>query len=152
MAKLTEEKRAQIVEILNQTLADVVVLYVKTRNFHWNVEAPNFYELHKLFESQYETLDDNMDNIAERARALQGRAAGSLAEYLKIARLKEAKGKPDARKMLAELLADHEAVANQLRKDVETVGDLGDVSTEDFLTGLIEGHEKMAWMLRSSLR
>lgn len=152
MAKLSEEKRVQIVEILNHTLADVVLLYIKTRNFHWNVEAPNFYELHKLFESQYETLDENMDDIAERARALQGRAAGSLAEFLKIARLKESKGKPDARKMLAELLADHETLANQLRKDVDTVGNLGDVSTEDFLTGLIEGHEKMAWMLRSSLR
>jgi starvation-inducible DNA-binding protein len=76
-----------------------------------------------------------------------------LQEFLKLTRLKEQAGKnPDAGGMLAALLADHESVIRSLRKDLETADKLGDAGTNDFLTGLMEQHEKMAWMLRSYLR
>lgn len=149
---LSDKSREKVVGILNALLADEVVLYVKTRNFHWNVEGPSFSEHHKFFESQYEALDEIMDDVAERARALDGRAAGSLAEFLKLARLKEAKSGLSGEEMIAALLADHEAVVRQLRSDVEAAGAAGDAGTNDFLTGLIESHEKMAWMLRAYLR
>jgi starvation-inducible DNA-binding protein len=58
--------------MLNRTLGDTVLPYVKSRNFHWNVEGPQFSELHQLFERQYEQLDESMDEIAERAGALGG--------------------------------------------------------------------------------
>jgi starvation-inducible DNA-binding protein len=94
-----------------------------------------------------------VDEVAERARALDVVSAGSLEEFGKLTRLKEQAGRnPDAPGMLAALLADHEAVIRTLRADVETVGDLGDAGTNDFLTGLMEEHEKFAWMLRSYLR
>ena len=54
--------------------------------------------------------------------------------------------------MLSALLADHESVIRSLRKDLETADDLGDAGTNDFLTGLMERHEKFAWMLRAYLR
>ena len=150
---LKDGARNSTVDTLNRLLADEVVLYVKTRNFHWNVEGPHFSELHKFFEEQYDELDEIMDEVAERARALGGYAAGSLGEFGKHTRLKEAKGgaKP-AKEMLAELLGDHEAIVQSLRKEIEIVGaENGDKGTEDFLTGLMEQHEKMAWMLRAYL-
>src|SRR5574341_262851 len=104
---LNDSQRQPVVDILNRLLADEVLLYIKTRNYHWNVVGPQFSELHKFFESQYEELDEIMDEVAERARALGGKAAGSMSEFLKLARLKEAAG-GDARKMIAELLGDHE--------------------------------------------
>ena len=150
---LKDSGRNSTIDILNRLLADEVVLYVKTRNFHWNVEGPHFSELHKFFEEQYDELDEIMDEVAERARALGGYAAGSLGEFGKQTRLKEAKGGGKrAKEMLAELLGDHEAIVQSLRKEVEIVGtENGDKGTEDFLTGLMEQHEKMAWMLRAYL-
>jgi starvation-inducible DNA-binding protein len=149
---LKDSQLQPVVDILNRLLADEVVLYIKTRNYHWNVVGPQFSELHKFFESQYDELDEIMDEVAERARALGGRAAGSMAEFLKLARLKESSGSLEAKAMLTGLLADHETLIRALREDVAAVGDKhGDVGTQDFLTGLMEQHEKMAWMLRAYL-
>jgi starvation-inducible DNA-binding protein len=150
---LNDGQRKPVIDILNRLLADEVTLYVKTRNFHWNVEGPDFSELHKFFESQYDEIDEIMDEVAERARALGGYAAGSLAEFTATARLKEAKGGSlAAREMLAQLLADHENIIRNLRSEAGQVGEKhGDAGTEDFLVGLMEQHEKMAWMLRSYL-
>lgn len=148
-----DEQRDSLGRVLNVLLADEFLLYVKTRRFHWNVVGPDFGELHKFFESQYEALDEIVDEVAERARALDAISAGSMQEFLELTRLKESAGKnPDARGMLAALLADHEGVIRSLRKDLETADKLGDAGTNDFLTGLMEQHEKMAWMLRSYLR
>jgi starvation-inducible DNA-binding protein len=148
---ISDSDRAAIVDILNRLLADEYVLYTKTRNYHWNVVGPQFNDLHKFFEAQYEAIDGIVDEVAERARALGGRAWGTLAEFAKAARLGEEPGQtPAAKDMLARLLADHEAIIRALRADLVTVGDKhGDAGTNDFLTGLVEQHEKMAWMLRA---
>ncbi|HTL47572.1 MAG TPA: DNA starvation/stationary phase protection protein [Verrucomicrobiae bacterium] len=150
---LQGKNREGSVEILNKLLADEYVLYTKTRNYHWNVVGPDFSELHKFFEAQYEELDEIIDETAERARALGGLAFGTLKEFLKATRLSEAPGEqPSAKTMIDNLLKDHEAVIQQLRGDVQTTGEkYGDMGTQDFLTGLMEQHEKMAWMLRSYL-
>ena len=144
---------AAVVEILNRLLADEYVVYTKTRNYHWNVTGPQFNDLHKFFEAQYEAVDGIIDEVAERARSLGGRAWGTLAEFAKATRLREEAGEaPPAKDMLARLLADHEAIVRTLRADLVTVGDKhGDAGTNDFLTGLMEQHEKMAWMLRAFL-
>jgi len=148
-----ENERERLGGILNALLADEFVLYAKTRRFHWNVVGSDFGELHKFFEGQYEAIDDIVDEVAERARALDVMSAGSLREFLDLTRLKEqASENPDAPGMLSALLADHEAVIRTLRKDVEPADKLGDAGTNDFLTGLMEQHEKFAWMLRSYLR
>jgi starvation-inducible DNA-binding protein len=127
------------------------LLYTKTRNYHWNVVGPQFNDLHKFFEAQYEELDDIVDETAERARALGGNALGTLTEFAQRSRLKEQPGKyPDAKGMLAALLADHETVIRNLRTDADaTLDKHGDAGTNDFLVGLMEKHEKMAWMLRA---
>lgn len=150
---INDTHREGVVKILNTLLADEYLLYTKTRNFHWNVVGPQFNDLHKFFEAQYEELDEAIDEVAERARKLGGHAVATLEEFSKNSRLKEHPGKyPQAREMLAALLADHEALIRHLREDLATAGEKhGDAGTEDFLTGLMENHEKIAWMLRAFL-
>jgi starvation-inducible DNA-binding protein len=150
---LTEAQRDGVGRILGALLADEYVLYTKTRNYHWNVVGPQFNDLHKFFEAQYEDLDDVVDEVAERLRALGLPTPATLAEFARLARLGEKPGeRPTARGMLAALLADHEAVIRALRADLETtVTQHRDAGTCDFLTGLMERHEKMAWMLRAFL-
>jgi len=148
---INDAQRTAVVEILNTLLSDEYLLYTKTRNDHWNVVGPQFNDLHKFFEAQYEELNGIVDEVAERARTLGGNALGTLAEFTQHARLKEQPGKaPDAKGMLAALLADHEALVRSLRTDAEVTMDKHkDAGTNDFLVGLMEKHEKMAWMLRA---
>ena len=150
---LSDEQRAQVVKILMGLLADEYVLYTKTRNYHWNVTGLQFNDLHKFFESQYEELNDIVDDVAERARTLGGHANGTLSEFVQHARLKEQPGQfPPANEMVANLLTDHEALVRQLRADLTTCFDkYHDAGTSDFLTGVLEKHEKMGWMLRAFL-
>ncbi len=156
---ISDRNREGVVKILNPLLSDEFLLYTKTRKHHWNVTGPHFHDLHKLFESQYEELDEIVDEVAERARSLGGIAFGTLSEFLQHARLKEKAGlpagqagkNPPASGMIADLLSDHEALVQILRTDLEACADLGDAGTSDFLTGLMERHEKMAWMLRALL-
>src|SRR3989338_7468923 len=148
---IQENHRQGSIDLLNALLSDEYVLYTKTRNFHWNVTGPDFSELHKFYEAQNEELNDIVDDTAERARSLGGRALGTMAEFLKHTSLKEAPGAyPAAAKMLGALLADHEAIIQKLRQALTDCAEkYGDMGTSDYLTGLMEKHEKMAWMLRA---
>jgi len=141
-------------QILNTLLADEYVLYTKTRNCHWNVTGPQFNDLHRFFERQYEDLNEVVDEVAERARTLGAPALGTLNEFSDATRLSEQPGVyPDAMTMIGNLLDDHEAIIRTLRTDLETCAQrYHDIGTNDFLTGLMERHEKMAWMLRSFLQ
>jgi starvation-inducible DNA-binding protein len=151
---LSDADLAGVGEILNTLLADEYVLYTKTRNYHWNVTGPQFNDLHRFFERQYEALSEVVDEVAERARTLGAPAHATLREFSEATRLSESPGDyPDAMTMIANLLDDHEAIIRTLRTDLETCSErYHDIGTNDFLTGLMERHEKMAWMLRSFLQ
>lgn len=147
------ERRPAVAELLNSLLADEFVLYAKTRNYHWNVRGIHFRELHKLFEEQYEKLDEILDDVAERVRTCGGLAVGTLSEFLDGSRLREQPGKyPDSRAMVGELLRDHEEVIDFLRDAaVRCEEEFGDVGTSNFLADLLQDHEKMAWMLEATI-
>lgn len=150
---LSPEAQEGVTQILNALLADEYILYTKTRNYHWNVVGLQFHHLHKFFEAQYEALNEIVDEVAERARSLGGWSRGTLSEFLQSTRLREHPGEyPDARTMIANLLRDHEAIIRTLRVDLDTCADrYHDMGTNNFLTDLMERHEKMAWMLRAFL-
>ncbi len=151
---LSPKEREGVIRILNVLLSDEYLLYTKTRKNHWNVVGASFMEMHKLFESHYEELDGFVDDIAERVRAIGGTAMGTMREFLDNTRLKEAPGKiPEAEGMIAVSLADHEHIIQSIRADLDTVQNkYHDAGTVDFLTGLLEKHEKTAWMLRAYLQ
>ncbi len=150
---LTDQQCAGVAEILDRTLSDLFVLYTKTRNYHWNVVGEHFRDLHKLLEEQFEELEEAIDLVAERSRKIGAPALGTLKEFLQHASLKEQPGDyPDSFTMLSNLCADHEAVIQWLRQAADDCDDkYHDMGTNDFLLGLMQEHEKMAWMLRSYL-
>lgn len=143
-----------ITDILSGVLADAMVLYTKTRKFHWNVSGNSFMELHKLFEKQYKILEEAIDEIAERINKLGAKTPGTMKEFIDMSSLKEAPGKyPSQQDMLKELLKDHEAVIVQLRKFIDECDEkYGDIGTSDFLTDLLKEHETIAWTLRRYLQ
>jgi starvation-inducible DNA-binding protein len=127
-------------------------LYSRARAFHWNVTGRSFKQDHALFEDEYEMLDDVIDEVAERARALGIKAQASLAAYASNARIADVDATGlSADAMIRSMLEGHEAIIRAIRVDSETTDDLDDEGTTDFLTGLMEEHEKRAWMLRSHL-
>lgn len=150
---ISDKNLQAVANLLNTLLADEFTLYVKTRNAHWNVTGDNFNELHKFFEEQYEQLDDIMDEVAERARMLGHFAIGTLNDIMKNTRLTENKADYGSQNALVRgLLDDHETIIRALRNEIEKVGnDYKDLGTSDFMTGIMERHEKMAWMLRAYL-
>ncbi|HLK98825.1 MAG TPA: DNA starvation/stationary phase protection protein [Hymenobacter sp.] len=140
-------------ELLNGYLADQHVLYIKTRKYHWNVAGPSFKEYHEFFEEQYTQFEEMIDQVAERIRTLGGKPLSTMADFIKGTSLEEDQsGEIKTINMFERLLADHEQVIRELREDVDTCDEqLKDAGTADFLTGLMEAHEKMAWMLRKYL-
>ena len=144
---LDSDIRHSIVEILNNTLANETVLTHKTRSAHWNVSGAGFFDLHILFASQYEQLNNISDRIAERTRMLGGNAIGSLEEIICLARVKE---QPGVVADILRLLADQEASIRFLREDAKKCSEeYEDEGTSDLLVSIMCLHEKMAWMLRS---
>jgi starvation-inducible DNA-binding protein len=150
---LSKEARQGVIAILNNTLCDEYILYTKTRNYHWNVVGSDFSERHAFFKEQYEALDEIIDEVAERVRQLNGMSLGTLSEFVEHGRLKEFPGDyPDDLKMISNLLSDHEEIIRSLRRDADRCEDeYHDMGTNDFLIGIMEKHEKMAWMLRAHL-
>lgn len=145
------KERLEIGQRLNALLADEFVLYVKCRNYHWNVVGPSFKPLHEFFEEQYEKVDEIIDEVAERARQLGSLARGSMKAYIAQTRLKESVEGISASEMLEHLCSDHEAICRKLREDVDFCNQARDHATANFLSELLERHEKMAWMNRAHL-
>jgi starvation-inducible DNA-binding protein len=146
---IAERDRKKIVDGLSRLLADTYTLYLKTHNFHWNVEGPMFNTLHLMFEQQYTELALAVDLIAERIRALGHPAPGSYSAYAKLSSVEEAGGVPSAEEMIRELAKDQETVVRTARSVFPLVEKANDEPTADLLTQRMQIHEKTAWMLRA---
>ena len=108
---LSEESLNGVIKILNNVLCDEYVLYTKSRNYHWNVIGPHFHDRHEFFQEQYEILDEIIDEVAERARQLNGKSLGTLKEFLEYSRIKESPGEyPNDTKMISNLISDHKQI------------------------------------------
>jgi starvation-inducible DNA-binding protein len=129
-------------------------LYTKTRRAHWNVEGIDFFAKHTFFQSQYEQLDEVIDDVAERIRTLGHYAPATLKSFLSLTRLtEELTNNNSSEGFIKELVSDQESVIIKLRENITHIGnELHDQGTSDFITGLMEKHEKMAWLLRSHLK
>lgn len=150
---LKQEQRDGLVELLTGILADEQTLYVKLRNYHWNVTGPNFIALHELLEDQYNEVAEFTDEVAEQIRQVGARAIGTMAEFRQHTRLEEQPGVwPNWDAMLGNLVEDYETLIRHLREGIDACSDkLHDEGTSDLLVGILRGHTKAAWMLRSHL-
>lgn len=151
---INEKNRQSAAFELSKILADEFVLFTKTKNAHWNVEGIDFYDKHKFFEEQANQLNDSVDSIAERIRTLGHIAPASLKSYLQLTQLAEPKlSKYDSQSFIKELLSDNETIINYLRENINIfANDYEDLGTSDFITGLMQDHEKTTWFLRTLLK
>ncbi|GGA19299.1 Dps family protein [Neptunicoccus cionae] len=134
---------------LGDVLADTYRLMFKTHAYHWNVEGPLFFSLHKLTEEQYQNLFEAADVLAERIRALGQLAPSNLSAIVEDSRIKDLDGQPSAGEMVADLAKDHETVAHRLHALTKLAGDHGDPVTEDLATARAAFHEQAVWMLKA---
>jgi len=144
---LDKKKTEKTVEQLNIVLADYHLYYQKLRNFHWNVEGTNFFDLHEKFEEMYDDAKLKVDEIAERILTLRHSPVSNLSDYLKLTNIKESPNDYDDKKMVETLLEDHGKIIMQFRKIVEVADDAGDEGTIDLIGAYIRELEKTSWML-----
>ena len=149
---ISPKDRAAIAKGLSRLLADTYVVYLKTHNFHWNVEGPMFQTLHQMFMEQYTEAWNAIDLVAERIRSLGHYAPGTYREYLELSRVKETPGHPKAEQMVRLLIEGQEAVVRTAREVLPVAEKADDQPTLDLLTQRMHVHEKNAWMLRSLLK
>ncbi|GAB2591202.1 Dps family protein [Spirosoma areae] len=148
---ISEENRNEVAHQLAKVLADEFVLYTKTLNAHWNVEGADFHSIHLYFEELYKQSTDIVDSVAERMRQLGHYAPATLADFLELTHLTEKYiGNNDSLSLIKSLLSDHESIILFLRGNINNFSDAHkDAGTSDYITGLMETHEKIAWMLRA---
>jgi starvation-inducible DNA-binding protein len=148
---IDEKHRQEIARGLAVLLADSYTLYLKTHNYHWNVEGPLFNTLHQMFEDQYSELALAIDEIAERIRALGEPAPGSYVAYSKLTSIEEEESVPSAEEMIRQLVKGQETVVRTARQAFKAAEAASDEPTADLLTQRMQVHEKNAWMLRSMI-
>lgn len=142
----------RMVDALNQVLADSYALMALTHLAHWNVEGPDFFELHKAFQKQYEELFEAVDEIAERVRALDAFAIGGLNTLARTANMDEFKAPMPQKDYIAALIVAHEKVMDDIGRGRHIAGELDDLETQDLLIKRQQFHQKTLWMLKSVLK
>lgn len=151
---ISDANRKTVAEQLAKLLADEFVLYTKTLNAHWNIEGPDFHSVHLYFEELYEQSAEIADSVAERIRQLGHYAPGTLKDFLELTHLTEKlTGANTSSGLIKNLLEDHESIIEFIRGNVNEFADAHkDAGTSDYITGLMEKHEKTAWMLRAHIK
>ncbi|MGB5361736.1 MAG: DNA starvation/stationary phase protection protein [Aureibaculum sp.] len=141
---------AEIVVALNKLMANYYVHYHKLRNFHWNVESQDFFELHVEFENEYNAVIENIDIIAERIRVFGLKPSMSIMEMQGLSEIKEVKSdKMSPIAMVTEVLKDFDILHNKMLDVLNAALDTGDNVTEQMVTDFMRKLEKRNWMFTS---
>lgn len=142
--------RQKVTQQLGVLLGDTFLTYVRTLNYHWNVEGPMFYGIHQLLETQYRELAESLDDLAERIRTLGSESPGEVSKFKGLSSIEES----DRRNlhsggMIRRLVDDHEQVIRSAKQAIELAEEVKDYGTADLVTTKLAFHEKAVWMLRS---
>jgi len=148
---ISESDKKTISEALVSVLADHYAMYLKMQGYHWNVTGPAFYALHKLFGKKYQSLAENVDEIAERIRALGPKVVASFSEFQKLSSIQDGLVDLKAEDMIADLVKGYEALIQGIRKVFKLAEKADDQVTMDLLTSLLTSHEQTVWGFRSTL-
>jgi starvation-inducible DNA-binding protein len=148
-----ESKEAQAVtQSLNKLLANYHVHYQKLRNYHWNVEGHEFFELHEFFEQEYNAVKIQIDEIAERIRVFGKKPVSTLNEYLETSEIKETTTSLSSKEMSLEIISDFETLISLCIEAHEKTSEVGDLATSDLMISYIKRTEKSHWMLSSFIK
>ena len=133
---------------LKRLLADVFVLYLKTKNFHWHMRGPHFRDYHLLLDEHADQIFAMTDEIAERSRKLGGATLRSIGDIAHHQRLKDNdKERVPAELMLTELLADNQSLTAYLRSAHTVCESFNDVATASLIENWIDQVERRSWFL-----
>lgn len=147
---MEEDVRPKMADHLSKSLADTLLLMIKTQVYHWNVVGPLFKSIHDLTEEQYRDLFEAADDIAERIRALGFPAPVSFTDLVPKANLFEESYVRTTQGMLIQLIEDHEAIVRSMRESAKFAEENEDYATHDLLVTRMAFHEKAIWMLRAT--
>jgi starvation-inducible DNA-binding protein len=141
-----------LADLLKTYLASTFAYYLKAHMFHWNVEGPDFGELHEFFSNIYEDAFGAVDPIAEFIRTTEEYAPGSLTRFHELTQIQDQIKVPRARLMLEELLADTQTMIDLSKQafDVSTKEGRDDVA--NFAADRMASHGKYMWQLKSYLK
>jgi DNA-binding ferritin-like protein (oxidative damage protectant) len=145
---LSRDGALEIASELRQLLADVLALFMKTKNFHWHMTGGHFRDYHLLLDEQSEQLFAMTDDIAERARKIGGAALRSISDISRNQRLEdnnEAFVTPQD--MLTELRSDNQKLTRSLREAHAVCDKHRDVATGSLLETWIDESERRTWFL-----
>lgn len=134
---------------LKETFATVFSFYLKAANFHWNVEGPDFYQYHQLFNDVYVDTYNSIDPLAEHIRALGTYTPASYKRLSELTTVKDALQPLSAKEMLSTLLADNAVVLTTLTHSFEEAQTHNMQGLMNFLAARIEQHNKWNWFFRS---
>lgn len=135
---------------LKETLATVFAFYLKAANFHWNVEGPDFFEYHKLFEMIYNDVYGSIDPLAEQLRAAGTYAPGSFKRFQELSQIEDALEPLSAKEMVQRLYDDNAIVIDSLNKSFSAAQSQNMQGLMNFLADRIDQHNKWAWFLRAT--
>src|SRR5262249_6913465 len=136
-ASVPAEHRQPLIALLNLHLANSVDIYSQIKWAHWNVKGKDFYQLHLLFDSIAEHIEDHSDEIAERITAIGGVANGTIREAAAKSSINEADlAAADGPAMIKFLVHNFGHYANALRGAIDEADKLNDPLTVDLFTQL----------------
>lgn len=142
-----------LADALKTLLATEYAFVVKAQYFHWNVEGPDFAQLHGFFGDLYnEVYDNSIDQTAEYIRTLDDYTPGSFERFQELSLVKGQTKIPRARLMIEELLANNGQMIELLNKTFEVAQNEQQEGIANFIAERIDAHGKHGWMLRSFLK
>lgn len=138
---------------LKTLLATQYAFVVKTQLFHWNVEGPDFAQMHSFFGSIYDEVNGNaIDQTAEYIRTLDEYTPGSFERFAELSQIQGQTKIPRARLMIEELLADNQTLMDLLNQCFQSAAEEQQEGVANFIAERIDAHGKHAWMLKSFLK
>lgn len=150
---LTEHIRAQVIDLLNQRLADAVDLQTQAKQAHWNVKGPHFSALHGLFDEVYGALEGYVDLLAERVVQLGGIAVGTARAAAEHSVLPEYPRAITTGAEHVHALAGALALfGGHIRRGIDATGDLGDADSADICTEISRGVDKWLWFVEAHVQ
>ncbi len=148
---LDQKLSVQLIEKLNDLLANYQVFYQNTRGFHWNIKGDKFFELHVKFEELYTDLQLKIDEIAERILTLGGTPHHTFESYLKISKVKVVENESDGSACVENILDAFAIILSKEREILNLSDDLEDEGTNSLVSDYIREKEKLVWMYSSFL-
>jgi len=150
---LDAQVRKEMVDGLNQVLADTIMLTSLYKKHHWQVSGHTFYQLHLLFDKHYEEQSELIDTIAERIQVLGGVSTGMPSAVAELTRIEDPpSGVEDVPTQISRLLEAHELIASFSRDLASKADEAGDDGTNDMLVSdVVRINELQVWFVASHL-